>query len=210
MTVIADIRARVRQDLHDEDAAAYLWTDAVLDRHIGHAAADYSIACPLEQKTTLTTTAGSRDLALSSLTDLIAVEAVEWPTGEFPPRRVGFSVWGTTLTMDVVGAPTSTQNAYVYWTAKHSLASTITIPTEHEDVIAIGAVAYAAHDRETFTINKINVGGEVWGRYKALADERLGQFQAALLKLSRANTIRQRRMYATDAPAVFEQGRVKY
>ncbi len=81
MTVLSDVRARVRQDLHDEDSSAYLWTDAVLDRHIAHALSDYSIAAPLEQKSTLTTTASSRDISISTLADLVAVERVEWPTG---------------------------------------------------------------------------------------------------------------------------------
>ncbi len=64
------IRDAVRQDLHDEGDER--WTDAVLDRHIGRAALEYSLHAPREQKTTLTTTAGSRDLSTSTLTDLIA------------------------------------------------------------------------------------------------------------------------------------------
>ena len=210
MTTLADIRARVRTDLHDEDAAAYVWTDAVLDRHITHAVNDYSVDAPLEQKTTLTTTAGSRDLSLSTLTDLVAVERVEWPTGEFPPAFVGFSLWADTLTLDATSAPAGVEDVNVYWTKKHSLGASSTIPTEHEDLIAVGAVAYAAHDRETFTINKINLGGEVWGRYKALGDERMSAFRRELRRLGRNNTVRQRRLYSTDAPQIFEQGRVKY
>ncbi len=101
-TTIATIRARVRQDLHDEDSAAYRWTDAVLDRHIGRAAGEYSLFAPLEQKTTLTATPGSRDVSIASLSGLIEIEAVEWPVGEFPPRRVAWSQWQTTITLDVV------------------------------------------------------------------------------------------------------------
>ncbi len=86
MTTLADVRARVRQDLHDEDSTAYVWTDAVLDRHITHAVNDYSVDAPLEQKSTVTTTAGIRDISISSLADLVAVERVEWPTSA-PTRR---------------------------------------------------------------------------------------------------------------------------
>ena len=50
---IAEVRANVRKDLHDEDSAAYRWTDAVLDRHITRAVREYSIEAPLEQRTTL-------------------------------------------------------------------------------------------------------------------------------------------------------------
>ena len=91
MTTITTIRALVRKDLHDEDASNYRWTDAVLDRHTGRAVNEYSIAAPLEQKSTLTTTAGSRDLSVASLANLIDIEAVEWPVGQFPPARVAWS-----------------------------------------------------------------------------------------------------------------------
>ena len=210
MTTLADVRARVRQDLHDEDAAAYVWSDAVLDRHITHAVNDYSVDAPLEQKSTLTTTAGSRDISISSLTDLVAIERVEWPVGSYPQQFTGFSLWGTTLTLDCASAPAGVENVYVYWTKKHSLGATSTLPTPHEDLVAVGAVAYAALDRETLTINKINLGGDVWGRYAALGKERMETFRRELRRLGRNNTVRQRRMYSTDAPAVFEQGRVKY
>jgi hypothetical protein len=210
MTTLADIRARVRQDLHDEDSGAYLWTDNVLDRHLAHAINDYSLDAPQEQKSTLTTTAGSRDISVASLTDLIAIERVEWPAGEFPPRFVGFSQWQDTITLDVVSPPAGVEDVNVYWTKKHAVSGTLTLPAEHEDLVAAGAVGYAALDRETLAINKINLGGDVWGRYAALGKERLDRFRAELRRLGRNNTVRQRRMYSTDAPAVFEQGRVKY
>ncbi|HYM16487.1 MAG TPA: hypothetical protein VEZ14_13100 [Dehalococcoidia bacterium] len=212
MTTLATIRARVRQDLHDEDAAAYRWTDAVLDRHIGRAVTEYSIHAPREQKTTLTTTAGSRDVSVATLAELIDIEAVEWPVGEFPPRRVGWSQWQTTITMDVVGEPQAVENVNVYWTRTHTLdATTSTLPVHHEDIVAAGAAAYAALDWTSFATNRLNTGGDdVWGRYKALAEERLRYFRQELARISRTNAVRQRRMFTTDAPSIFEQGRVKY
>src|SRR5919108_6140117 len=98
MPTIADIRARLRKDLHDEDSANYRWTDGELDRHTQHAVREFSLALPLEAKTALTTTAGSRDLSLSSLTDLVAIEAVEYPAGLFPPSYARYSVWLSTPT----------------------------------------------------------------------------------------------------------------
>jgi hypothetical protein len=209
---ITTIRANVRKDLHDEDSSNYRWTDAVLDRHIQRAVAEYSLHAPREQKSTLTTTAGSRDLSISTLTDLINIERVEWPTGEFPPRYVGFTQWMTTITLDVVGAPSAVENVNIYWLRNHTLdSSSSTIPAIHDDVIAAGAAAYAALDWASFSVNRINTGGEdVQQRYARLAQERLAYFEAELRRLSRSNTVRQRRMYTTDAPSVFEQGRVKY
>ena len=207
---IGVIRANVRKDLHDDPADR--WTDAVLDRHIGRAVLEYSLHAPREQRTTLTTSAGSRDLNIVTLTDRIAVEAVEWPVGEFPPRRVGYSQWQDTLTMDVAGAPAGVENAYVFWTKTHTLdVSSSTIPAAHDDLIAAGAAAYAALDWTSYTANRINTGGEdAWGRYKAFAQERLEYFNRELRRIARSNTVRQRRMYTTDAPTIFDQGRVKY
>ena len=211
-TTNATIRARVRQDLHDEDSTAYRWTDAVLDRHILRAVNEYALHAPLEQKTTIAATPASRDLSIASLTNLIEVEAVEWPVGEFPPRRVGWSQWQTTITLDVVNAPSAADNVYVFWTKMHTLdASTSTIPVAHEDIIAAGGAAYAALDWTSYAVNRINTGGDdVWGRYKAFGDERLRYFRAELVRIGRRNTVRQRRMFTTDAPSIFEQGRVKY
>jgi hypothetical protein len=211
-TTLSTIRARVRQDLHDEDAAAYRWTDAVLDRHITRAVRDYSVDAPREQKTQLTTTPGSRDLDISTLTSRIDIEAVEWPVGEFPPRRVGWSLWQNTITMDVVAAPNAAEPVNIYWTQEHTLdAAGSTIPAHHEDLIATGAAGYAALDWTSYAANRINTGGDdVWGRYKTLADERLRAFRRELRRLGRRNAVRQRRLYSTDAPSIFEQGRVKY
>ena len=208
---IACIRSNVRKDLHDE-TTPYLWVDASLDRHIGRAVVEYSLADPLEQKTTLVTVANSRDISIASLANLIDIEAVEWPTLQFPPARVGYSLWSTTLTLDTVAAPNSVQNVFVFWTKMHTLdASSSSIPAKFDELIAEGAAGYAALDWTTYAANRINIGGDdAWGRYQALAQERLQRFRADLARLGRDNTVRQRRMYTTDAPTVFEQNRVKY
>ena len=100
------MRTRVRRDLHDEDAQNYRWTDNELDRHIQRALDEASVASPREMKSTLTTTVGSRDLSLASLTNLVSVEATEYPTDIYPPSYVRFSVWTGTLTLLVDSLPT--------------------------------------------------------------------------------------------------------
>ena len=211
-TTIITIRARVRQDLHDEDSSAYRWTDAVLDRHIGRAVGEYSLRAPFEQKSTVTTTGGSRDISVASLTNLVGVEAVEWPVGEFPPRLVGFSAWQTTLTLDTSAAPNGVENVNVSWTKLHTFdGAGSTLPVAHEDLVALGAAGYAALDWTSFATNRINTGGDdVWGRYKAFGEERLRDFRREIARIGRNQTVRQRRLYVTDAPSVFEQNRVKY
>ena len=161
----------------------------------------------------MTTTAGSRDLSVASLANLIDIEAVEWPVGQFPPARVAWSQWQTTITLDSVNAPAGVENVYVYWLKMHTLdGSSSTLPVAHEELIIEGAAGYAALDWTSFATNRLNTAGDdVWGRYKAFADERLRRFRADLVRLGRANAVRQRRMYVPeDVASIFEQSRVKY
>ena len=205
MSSSATIRAAVRKDLHDEDATAYRWTDAVLDRHIARVLLEYSQASPLEQKTTLVTTPGSRDVSVASLTPRVRVVAAEYPTGEYPPSFVPFSLWGDTLTLDVAGAPASAQNVNVYWHKAHAINGSVTFPSTHDDIIAGGAAGYAALEWASFASNRVNVGGaDAWGRYMDFANVRLEEFRRALRELPAANTLRTGQFYAPQ-PAGFHR-----
>lgn len=195
---LATMRAAVRQDLHDEDAAAYRWTDAVLQRHIEHALRDYSLVSPLEQKSTLSTVAGTRDISIASLTPRIRVIAAEWPTGNYPETFVPIRIYGDTLTLDVVGAPSSIQNVNVYWHKGHSINGSTTFPATHDDIIATGAAAYAALDRAVFASDRVNVGGDAWGRYSHFGAERLAKFKQLLRDLPAESRVKSFQLYTPD------------
>ncbi|MEE8345772.1 MAG: hypothetical protein V3S20_00345 [Dehalococcoidia bacterium] len=194
---LSDMRNRVRTDLHDEDPQNERWTDAELDRHIERAVRDFSLSLPLEAKTTLSTTADSRDLSIAGLTDLVAIEAVEYPVGNYPPTYVPFSIWLSTLTMLIDSPPGSAENADVYHTKLHTLdVTTSTLPERFEDVVATGGAAYAALEWASFATNRVNVGGQdVWRDYLTWGQQRLAEFQAALSDHGRRNTVRVRRLY---------------
>ena len=96
---LSQMRARLRTDLHDEDSASYRWTDGELDRHIERTVRELSLAVPLENKTTLYTSDGSRDLSIAGLSGLVAIEAVEYPAGSYPPAYARFSLWGDTMSL---------------------------------------------------------------------------------------------------------------
>ena len=198
---LSGMRARLRTDLHDEDAANFRWTDAELDRHIDRTVREFSLALPLEATATLTTAAGSRDLSIASLSDLVAIEAVEYPVGEYPPSFVRYSVWLNTLTMLIDGMPSAGEDVSVYHTTLHTLdVSSSTIPPRFEDVIAGGAGGYAAVEWSSFATNRVNVGGQdVWRDYLTWGRERLADFQRDLAKHGRRNALRVRRLYRPAA-----------
>jgi len=203
---LSEMRTRVRRDLHDEDAGNYRWTDSELDRHIDRAVRELSLAAPNEAKANLTTTAESRDLSLGALADLVAVEAVEYPVGKYPPSYVPFSLWADTLTLLVDEVPLSAQPINVYYSRMHTLdADTSTVPPELEEVVTAGAAAYAAIEWASFATNRINVGGdEVWRQYLTWGQERLAAFAHALAQHGRRNAVRVRRLYTPARPAADE------
>ena len=200
---LTEMRAIVRRDLHDEDEENYRWTDDELDRHIAHAVKDFSEAIPYEQKAIKATTSGSREIDISTLTDRIAIEAVEYPVAQFPRRYQRYSLWADILTLLGEEVPDGS-NAYIYYGKLHTLdAATSTIPTKHEDLVAIGAGGHAAIEWAAYAINRVNVGGSMtpkefltWGK------EKLSYFQAELKRLGRRNRVRVRSLYKPYYPPV--------
>jgi hypothetical protein len=200
---LTQMRAIVRRDLHDEDAENYRWTNDELDRHIAHAVKDFSEAVPLEQKATKTTDAGSRELDISSLSDRVAVAAVEYPIDQFPQRYQRFALWGNTLTLLGSEVP-DCSNAYIYYGKLHTFdAATSTIPERHEDLIASGASGYAAVEWAAYAINQTNVGGTTTPQsFLTWGQERLGHFQQEIRRLGRRNRSRVRPLYRPYYPPV--------
>jgi len=206
---LSEMRTRVRRDLHDEDPANQRWTDDELGRHIERAVREMSLAIPLEAKATLTTSEGSRDISLASLSDLVAVEAVEYPVDMYPPSYIPFSLWASTLTLLVDARPPGGQSVNIYYGQMHTLdASTSSIPPHLEELVATGAAAYAALEWASFATNRVNVGGQdVWRQYLTWGQECLAVFSRALAKHSRRNAVRVRRLY-TPATSPADQSTV--
>jgi len=200
---LTEMRTIVRRDLHDEDASNYRWTDDELDRHIAHAVKDFSEYLAYEQKATKATTSGSRELDISTITDRIMVEAVEYPVVQFPRRYQPFALWGDTLTILGDEVPDGS-NACIYYGKLHTLdASSSTIPAHHEDLIAAGACGYAAVEWALYAINRVNVGGGITPKeFLAWGNEKLRYFEQELKRLGRRNRVRVRSLYKPYYPIV--------
>ena len=195
------MRARVRRDLRDEDATNERWSDDELDRHITRAVQELSLSAPLEASTTLQTAADSRELDVSSLTDRVSVDAVEYPAEQYPPQYAQFSLWSNTLTLLVDRLPKAGEDVLLRYSQLHTLdATTSTLPEALEDVVAAGAAAYAALEWASYATNRVNVGGaDTWRNYHTWAQERLAAFHKALAKHGRERRLRARRLYLPAA-----------
>ncbi len=200
---LAASRAAVRIDLHDEDSNNYRWADGPLNRHIAQAVRELSQHVPVENLTTLHTTAGSRQLSVSTLTGLIEVAAVEYPVGNYPAAYVRYSLWGTTLTLMGDSIPSANdEDVNVYWHGPQTLsASATTVPAWADDLVALGAAALAALEWASYATNRVNVGGDTtWKQYLQWGQANLRHFRAEIRRLGRRGTLRTSALYAPAEP----------
>lgn len=140
---LTEMRGLVRRDLKDETPASYRWTDDDVDRAIQRGVEEFQKHVPSQEKATLATTDGSRDIDISSLTGRVSVDKVEFPIDEFPKSLQPFEVYQEllTLTGDYEG---NGDNCYIFWSGAHTLdAAGSTIPAIYEGLIALGACAFA-------------------------------------------------------------------
>lgn len=201
MTTLGDFRAWARRDLKDEDAGSYRWTDSEIDRHVDHAVRIYSHYHPIEQRTALTTTSGSREISLAGLVDRLGVARVEYPAGQYPPVYVPFTVWGDLLRLVTDRTP-SGDDCAVYWLEAQTVDDTSsTVPAAHETLITTGAAGYAAEAWASYATNRVNVDLQAVEHYTTFAARRLLEFQHGLEALTSSRRIRLHQLYAEMAVA---------
>jgi hypothetical protein len=191
--VLDDLRARLRQELHDEDSGTYRWLDATLDRHIERAVRELSQVWPRERKSTLVTTPGSRDLDFASQQQsLVRIEAVEWPAGRYPAVYVQWSLYQDTLSLLTEEAPGGAEDVAVYWGSLHEVdASQSTLPSVAEDAVVTGAAAYAALEWSNFATNRANVAGtNAPNDYRDWGESQLRRFREQLSEFGRRARLR--------------------
>ena len=117
---LTEMRARVREDLQDTDAANYRWTDDEVDGAIERVVREFSLAYPLQQQDDIATEDGTAILDISSLTKRLKVYSVEFPIGQHPPYLQKFTQWMDELYMEDIG---DGNDARVRWGRQHSLDS---------------------------------------------------------------------------------------
>ncbi|MFA5077949.1 MAG: hypothetical protein WC541_00515 [Dehalococcoidia bacterium] len=184
MTTLTGMRADVRRDLKDEDAAGYRWTDDEIDRAIQKAVLVYSGYCPLMQlDSTIHTVDQGNTVSLATLTDRIDVVKVEHPIDNqpYPSRR--FKAWGDLLTFQD-GYVGDGEVCNIYWLKAHTLGAASTIPAAHDHIIAMGAVAFAVGSQAQYQVNLANTGGQAVNKdYSAWAGAAFEAFYELLQKV---------------------------
>jgi len=179
---LATMRARVREDLQDEDDANYRWTNDQVDGAIERVVQEFSTAKPIQQQDDIATVESSRDIDISSLSGLIGVESVEFPIGENPSYYQKFRIWQDTIQMADEG---DGDDARVRWYKEHTLdAESSTIPTQFEEIIVLGATGYLAASASVYTVDKATIAGK-WATINFLkwGEQRLERYEKKLRAL---------------------------
>ncbi len=194
---LTEMRARVREDLQDTNSEDYRWTDDEVDGAIDRAVMEYSLHAPIEQQTDIATTDGDTELDISSLTDLLKIESVEFPMGQTPKYYQRREWYAGHLYMDDEG---NGDDARVRWLKKHTLdAQSTTIPTEHEEIIVLGATGYLAMSASAYTVDRASIAGRhATINYKAWGKERLDRYDKKLRAVSRSSKVISRELYTDD------------
>jgi hypothetical protein len=195
---LTDMRTLVRRDLKDEDNFNYRWQDNEIDRAIARAVAELSRYVPREMKSTIATVASSREIDISTLTDRVGVDRVEFPVGETPRSFQRFSVYSDIITFigDVEG---DGEDCYIYWGKVHTMGATSTIPSYLEDVLALGAAAYAVLVQTQYRTDTAGFGGERADTdYQSWGTAMLKEFKAQLKRFGRGRKLKISQFYQGD------------
>ncbi|MBW2559387.1 MAG: hypothetical protein JRE40_00885 [Deltaproteobacteria bacterium] len=118
-----------------QDSSNAIWTAAEIGAELDRCLVDMARYVPYQVRETLTTTADSRDLDISDITDLVSIEKVEYKTGEYPPLYRMWEKFGDTLTLLVADAPAADESVYLYCRKAH-----------HLDADWVAATAYTVGD----------------------------------------------------------------
>ena len=194
---LTEMRARVREDLQDTDSQNYRWTDDEVDGAIDRVVMEYSLHTPIQQQADIATTDGDTELDISSLSGLLKIESVEFPIGKTPKYMQHFEYWAGHLYMEDEG---DGDDARVRWFKKHTLtAQSTTIPTEHEEIIVLGATGYLAMSASAATVDRAFIAGR-YGTisYRDWGKERLARYDQKLKQIASGNKVTQRQLYTNE------------
>jgi len=194
---LTEMRARVREDLKDTDSETYIWTDDEVDGALQRAVLEYSLHAPIEQQDDVTTSDGDNELDISGLAGLLQVVSIEFPLGKSPRYMQHFDRYAGHLYMEDVGDGT---DARVRWTKIHTLAAeSSTIPSEHEEILVLGATGHLAMSASAYTVDRATIAGRYGTQsFRLWARDRMSRYDHKLKAISRSNKVTGKTLFTQD------------
>lgn len=184
---LTTMRDNVERDL--DDAGNAVWSTDEIDRAITRALVEYSKVNSLRAVTTINVTSERREFDLSGVSGLLRVAMVWWPytaaEPEYPPNWVKFRIWANTLYLQTEDEPQSGDVIRLYYLKKQTIdglegAAATTVPVDDEELIILGATAYAALEKARTAIGKVGVSEETPEHWRNWGNERFLEFKAGL------------------------------
>jgi hypothetical protein len=175
------------------DVSNVTWATGILDEGIRIALEEYSRARPLAAVGTVTPTAATREVSVSSLTGLINIERVWFPytaaTPEYPPTWVDWATfWNAgspTLFLKVAAAPDGVDVARVFYAKLHTLngldsAVATTYSAADDGLLVLGAAGFACLSRAADAVETQPAALFGTRNYEDVGKRLLEQFRAGL------------------------------
>ncbi len=197
ITLLPGMETNVRTDLKDLDPSSYLWQTSEIDRHLQHAVNDYQRIAPLVASTVIVVVASTSAGPSSPITTRQVLSPlpsgylwtlrVEYPIDQEPPMyrvfREELPDQGS-LFFPVGDPPTAGDTMKIWYAKAHTLNGvTSTILTEHEELIVLGAVAYAAQAATRYAQNRLNASSWTPRGIAEFARDRMAAYRAWLAEL---------------------------
>jgi len=195
MSTLTELIAQVELELKDTGNAR--WSDDELTAHIRRAMRAYNRVDPLRLVAVLPTSVGEREYSLAGLTGLMEVTDLWYPWDEdkptYPPPRPQWSMIGDGVLYLEVEAPPAgdgTDDLRLFYTAPHAIqgldgASATTLDAQGEELVVLGATAYAAMQLAQSLMGTVTVSGWTPRQFQDWATARVKAFELGLEQVRR-------------------------
>ena len=194
MSTLAQIIDNVESDL--KDTGGLTWSPAELTRAVRWALHELSWATPRRAAVTCAAVAGQREysLAAAGVGDLLYVTEVWYPytpsEPEYPPQSAPWRLLDDdTLFLDLP-AVDGGGSLRIFYARSHTIedldgALVTTLSGEQEELVSLGAGAYAALQRAQASIGQVNLAEQAPRLWREWGERRLGEFRTRLAQLER-------------------------
>jgi len=188
------LRGRIRRGL--ADTGADIWATDDVDEAIRQAIDEYSRTRPLHSITTLTVSAGTRELDVSAISNLLGVDRVWYPytavSPEHPPPWRNSEYWRDAglLYFPDEGELSAGDVVRIFYSTLQTLsgldgATATTIPVEDELLLIKGAAGFAATGRSVDLMEQVTHDRLMPQQVRAWGLSKLQEFRAGLNTLAR-------------------------
>ena len=195
---LATLRDEIEKDLKDSANASFSADE--IDRAVALALRTFNSVEPGQTIGTISAVDDQHEYALSSLTGLLTITRIIYPYDDsdpdYPMVEVTPDIFAGKLIMPAHLSMDDSYKIRVFYTKAHTInglesETTTTIDDSDRDLLALGAIAYAAKMYARYSVNRINRSSwtqRQWTDYSALS---MDQFRDGL------NTMRLLGLYKT-------------